>query len=111
MNGLTLAKNHSPSHSHMHTIQQEGTMITAAENTNGIASETTPTTTISTTASTEGVNDVNGASQTTTTGNAKEAMKEIIMKQLYEQSTQYKYWRFTQSALNDMRNKLNDEVI
>ncbi|KAF9181287.1 hypothetical protein BGZ51_005560 [Haplosporangium sp. Z 767] len=38
-------------------------------------------------------------------------MKGIAMKQLYEQSTQYKYWRFTQSALDDMRNKLNDEVI
>ncbi|KAG0247851.1 hypothetical protein BG011_000808 [Mortierella polycephala] len=86
-------------------------MITASENTNGIASETTPTTTISTTASTVDANDVNGTSQTTTTGNANEAMKEITMKQLYEQSTQYKYWRFTQSALDDMRNKLNDEVI
>ncbi|KAF9581622.1 hypothetical protein BGW38_001300 [Lunasporangiospora selenospora] len=33
------------------------------------------------------------------------------LKQLYEQSTQFRYWRYTQSALDDMRSKVNQEAI
>ncbi|KAF9432065.1 hypothetical protein BGZ76_011308 [Entomortierella beljakovae] len=37
--------------------------------------------------------------------------KEVALKQLYEQSTQFNYWRYTQTLLNDMRTKVNRSVI
>ncbi|ORZ08009.1 cyclin-like protein [Lobosporangium transversale] len=66
--------------------------------------------------------DTNGAAPLTTTSgssssdqaeNAKAEgqLKEVQLKQLYEQSTQYNHWRYTQAALDNLRNKVNQEAI
>ncbi|KAI1308757.1 hypothetical protein EDD11_004166 [Mortierella claussenii] len=44
-------------------------------------------------------------------GDTAEAKKEVPLKQLYEQSTQYNHWRYTQPALDDLRTKVNQEVV
>ncbi|KAI7821009.1 cyclin-like protein [Gamsiella multidivaricata] len=51
---------------------------------------------------------LNGSDSTTDNSDAK---KEVSLKQLYEQSTQYNHWRYTQSALDELRSKANQEVI
>lgn len=38
-------------------------------------------------------------------------VKKTALKNLYEQSTQYNHWRFTQSGLSERRSKMNQEVI
>ncbi|KAI8599908.1 cyclin-like protein [Dissophora ornata] len=40
-----------------------------------------------------------------------ESKKGVDLKQLYEQSTQYNHWRYTQGALNDLRSGINQEAI
>ncbi|KAF9963880.1 hypothetical protein BGZ65_008157 [Modicella reniformis] len=37
--------------------------------------------------------------------------ESVALKQLYEQSTQYKYWRYTQTSLDELRSKVNGEAI
>jgi hypothetical protein len=38
-------------------------------------------------------------------------VKKTALKNLYEQSTQYNHWRFTQSGLSERRSKMNQEAI
>ncbi|KAG0321310.1 hypothetical protein BG000_003283 [Podila horticola] len=38
-------------------------------------------------------------------------VKKTALKNLYEQSTQYSHWRFTQSGLSERRSKMNQEAI
>ncbi|KAF8928587.1 hypothetical protein BGZ52_003155 [Haplosporangium bisporale] len=38
-------------------------------------------------------------------------VKKEALKNLYEQSTQYNHWRFTQSGLSERRSKMNQEAI
>ncbi|KAF9109808.1 hypothetical protein BGX27_007165 [Mortierella sp. AM989] len=74
-------------------------MSAATEVTNGNGADTTlPTTTTST----EPDKAIKNSGDTT---------NDAPLKQLYEQSTQYNHWRFTQTALNEMRSKVNQEVI
>ncbi|KAF9199651.1 hypothetical protein BGZ49_010194, partial [Haplosporangium sp. Z 27] len=46
-----------------------------------------------------------------TDSNETKKEEQAPMKQLYEQSTQYNHWRYTQSALDELRTKVNQEVI
>ncbi|KAF8964610.1 hypothetical protein BGZ46_000750 [Entomortierella lignicola] len=46
-----------------------------------------------------------------TDSNETKKEEQAPMKQLYEQSTQYNHWRYTQNALNELRTKVNQEVI
>ncbi|KAF9350574.1 hypothetical protein BGX34_001144 [Mortierella sp. NVP85] len=46
-----------------------------------------------------------------TTANGENPKEEVALKHLYEQSTQYKYWRYTQAALDEIRRKANKEAI
>ncbi|KAK3827596.1 MAG: cyclin-like protein [Benniella sp.] len=46
-----------------------------------------------------------------TTANGDNPKEEVALKHLYEQSTQYKYWRYTQAALDEIRRKANKEAI
>ncbi|GJJ78894.1 cyclin H [Entomortierella parvispora] len=58
------------------------------------------------------VTTANGSVVNATDANVTaDAVKEVpTMKQLYEQSTQYNHWRYTQAALDEMRNKVNTEA-
>ncbi|KAG0308571.1 hypothetical protein BGZ98_007550 [Dissophora globulifera] len=72
-------------------------MSTAAENINGKSTDSSQenATTVTSTAVTNGT----------------DSKKEVPLKQLFEQSTQYNHWRYTQSALNQLRGKVNQEAI
>ncbi|KAF9172860.1 hypothetical protein BGX21_004472 [Mortierella sp. AD011] len=74
-------------------------MSTATETTNGNAPDNTPTLTAASTDPEKAAED------------SSDPKKEVPLKQLYEQSTQYNHWRYTQNALNEMRTKVNQEVI
>ena len=82
-------------------------MATQSEITNGTPAQ--PTSGLNAAvASTNG--DANGATATATGTEATE--KETVpLKQLYEQSTQYNHWRYAQQQLDDMRSKVNQEVV
>lgn len=82
-------------------------MATQSENTNGTPAEPTSGSNV-TVAGTNG--DANGA---TPVANGIEATENeaVPLKQLYEQSTQYNHWRYAQQQLDDMRNKVNQEVV
>ncbi|KAF9296019.1 hypothetical protein BGZ88_000889 [Linnemannia elongata] len=82
-------------------------MATQSENTNGTPAEPTSGSN-ATVAVTNG--DANGA---TAVANGIEATEKeaVPLKQLYEQSTQYNHWRYAQQELDDMRNKVNQEVV
>ncbi|KAF9923019.1 hypothetical protein FBU30_006875 [Linnemannia zychae] len=55
--------------------------------------------------------DTNGAA-TESDANSETTPKENVpLKQLYEQSTQFNHWRYNQKQLDDMRNKVNQEVV
>ncbi|KAG0049313.1 hypothetical protein BGZ83_005883 [Gryganskiella cystojenkinii] len=56
--------------------------------------------------------DIDSSSQAKdANGTATDAQKAIpSMKQLYEQSTQYNHWRYTQEALDGIRNRVNKEA-
>ncbi|KAF9281613.1 hypothetical protein BGZ68_006527 [Mortierella alpina] len=77
-------------------------MATVAENSNGRANldaapgDAVPTTSVS---------------NATTDENKEDSKKEVVLKQLYEQSTQYCFWRYTQAALDELRSRVNQEVI
>ncbi|KAG0206019.1 hypothetical protein BGX28_002475 [Mortierella sp. GBA30] len=69
-------------------------MAAAAETTNGsISAESTP---------------ANGVANGETVEDSK---KETVLKQLYEQSTQYSHWRYTQAGLDELRSKVNQEAV
>lgn len=77
-------------------------MAIVAENSNGTANldaapgDAVPTTSVS---------------NATTDENKEDSKKEVVLKQLYEQSTQYCFWRYTQAALDELRSRVNQEVI
>ncbi|KAG0224472.1 cyclin-like protein [Mortierella sp. GBAus27b] len=52
-----------------------------------------------------------GGHATDATTDGEDIKQEVALKQLYEQSTQYKYWRYTQGALDELRNKANTAAI
>lgn len=82
-------------------------MATQSENTNGILAEPTS----GSNAPVAGTNgDANG---TTAAANGTETTEKetVPLKQLYEQSTQYNHWRYAQQQLDDMRSKVNQEVV
>jgi hypothetical protein len=51
------------------------------------------------------------AAMTDATANGENPKEEVALKHLYEQSTQYKYWRYTQAALDEIRRKANKEAV
>lgn len=79
-------------------------MVAQSENTNGTLTEPASGSNAAAVA-TNG--DANG-----TTSGAEETQKETVpLKQLYEQSTHFNHWRYAQQQLDDMRSKVNQEVV
>jgi cyclin H len=80
-------------------------MVTQSENTNGTHVEPASDSKAAAVATTNGDANV-------TADGAEETQKETVpLKQLYEQSTQYNHWRYAQQQLDDMRSKVNQEVV
>ncbi|KAF9106982.1 hypothetical protein BGX29_007805 [Mortierella sp. GBA35] len=82
-------------------------MATQSEATNGTHTE--PDSVSNGTPAAETNGDANGGPATV--GEAADKKETVVLKQLYEQSTQYNHWRFTQQKLDDMRSKVNQEVV
>ena len=102
-------------HSLVHSFDSNSTALIAMTQTaatTAAAAGANTTTTAAPAASTTG-NVTNGtlANAAADANEAVDAAKEVpTMKQLYEQSTQYNHWRYTQAALDEMRNKVNTEA-
>lgn len=73
-------------------------MATAVEGVNNHSTETT----MENTASSE-----EPVQETDASTNGDHPKEEVALKHLYEQSTQYKFWRYSQSGLDEIRSKAN----
>lgn len=90
-----------------------------------MSNNSTPTTDLTqamqgSTISNGGTESGNGSTPAGTNGNTpvdvvktedETEVKKTALKNLYEQSTQYSHWRFTQSGLSERRSKMNQEAI
>lgn len=102
-------------HAIVHFFDSKSTALEAmtetATPTAAPAGATTATTAAPTASSTVNVANGTPVNATVDANEAVDASKEVpTMKQLYEQSTQYNHWRYTQAALDEMRNKVNTEA-